>query len=154
MASSLFFYNQFPHLLDGCNNSNPVSLSLRASKLKAVKCSEIYEAPDKCKGFLLLSLVLFWHFPHTYDIIYNNLHPPLQNQRAGGGICKKWINTGKLCCFKMKPHQHSRTDHLEQLGFSLLVLQFPGKPRRWVPQLLALGWMLMGFALLGMPDNL
>lgn len=39
----------------------PVSLCLRASKSQAVKCSEIYEAPDKCKGFLLL---LFWHFPN------------------------------------------------------------------------------------------
>lgn len=41
-------------------------LSFRGSKWKAVKCSEIYEAPDRCKDFLFLwPLTLFWHWPNV-----------------------------------------------------------------------------------------
>lgn len=94
--------NKFPFLLEAVSSfvqwvqELRPRLFLRASKINAGKPSEIYGAPDKYRGFLLLSLVVFWHFPNTNDIIQNNLHPPLQNQRVGGGNCRKWINTGKL----------------------------------------------------------
>lgn len=39
-------------------------------------------------------------------------------------------------------------DHSEQLGFSLLVLQVPGRPRRLAPTSDSGLRMLMGFALL------
>lgn len=55
-GSSLAFQTQFPR--------RTLSLCLRARTLKAVKCSEIYEAPDEYRSFLLLLLSLFWHFPN------------------------------------------------------------------------------------------
>lgn len=45
-----------------------LSLSLRTSKLKATKCFETYEAPEKCEGLLLLSY--YYYFAIFLNVIF------------------------------------------------------------------------------------
>lgn len=63
----------------------------------------------------------------------------MKPKRVGGSICKKWINTGKLCCFKMKPHQAPQNRPLRIAMFSLFGLEVPWKASKVAPKLLALG---------------